>query len=127
LTESLGDVNIGMLRPRTVLGVSGFLFAWVNQYRCHKYLFGLKKYTLPNKGMFRYFVTAHYSCECLLYLSLAFFAAPQGQMWNTTLLGNLLFVAVNLGCTASGTRKWYIEKFGKESVAGKWTMVPFLY
>lgn len=97
------------------------------QHRCHKYLAGLKKYSLPEKGMFRWFVCPHYTCECLLYLSLVIGAAPRGQLYNRTVLCALIFVAVNLGVTAYGTKKWYIEKFGVGKVADKWTMIPFVY
>ncbi|KAK0722384.1 hypothetical protein B0T26DRAFT_640833 [Lasiosphaeria miniovina] len=104
-----------------------FLFAWVNQYRCHKYLAGLKKYSLPDEGLFRHLICPHYTCECLVYLSLAVVTAPPGQLCNKTLLCALLFVAINLGATASGTHKWYGEKFGAGAVAGKWNMIPFLF
>lgn len=103
-----------------------FLFAWVNQYRCHKHLAGLKKYSLPEGGMFRHYVCPHYTCECLLYLSMAVATAPRGQWWNQTLLCAVVFVVVNLGVTAAGTRKWYADKFGAESVANKWNMIPFV-
>ncbi|KAJ4304404.1 hypothetical protein N0V88_002017 [Collariella sp. IMI 366227] len=44
-----------------------------------------------------------------------------------TLLCALIFVAVNLGVTASGTRKWYADKFGTGPVANKWNMIPFVF
>ena len=77
--------------------------------------------------MFRYVVCAHYTCECLLYLSLAMVAAPERQVFNRTLLCAGLFVSVNLGVTADRTRWWYIEKFGPEKVTGRWRMLPLLY
>ncbi|ROW12054.1 hypothetical protein VMCG_00768 [Cytospora schulzeri] len=104
-----------------------FVFAWVTQYRCHKHLASLKKYSLPDLSMFRHLVCPHYTCECLIYLSLAIVAAPEGQLCNRTLLSALMFVAVNLGVTAQGTRNWYIEKFGSEKVAGRQILIPFLY
>jgi 3-oxo-5-alpha-steroid 4-dehydrogenase 3 / polyprenol reductase len=104
-----------------------FLFAWVNQYRCHAHLAGLKKYSLPDEGLFRHLVSPHYTCECLLYLSLAIAAAPQGEVANKTMLSVLFFVVVNLGLTAAGTRQWYADKFGAEAVAQKWNMIPFIF
>lgn len=104
-----------------------FVFAWVSQYRCHKHLAGLKKYSLPDVSMFRHLVCPHYTCECLIYLSLAIVAAPEGQLCNRTLLCGLVFVAVNLGVTARGTKSWYIEKFGSEEVAGRRVLIPLLY
>lgn len=104
-----------------------FLFAWINQYRCHKHLAGLKKYSLPESGMFRRYICPHYSCECLLYFSMAIATAPHGAWCNRTLLCALVFVTVNLGVTASGTRKWYADKFGSGPVASKWNMIPFVF
>lgn len=104
-----------------------FVFAWMSQYRCHKHLAGLKKYSLPNLAMFRHLVCPHYTCECLIYLSLAIVAAPEGHLCNRTLLSALMFVAVNLGVTAHGTKNWYAEKFGSEEVAGRRIMIPFLF
>lgn len=104
-----------------------FLSGWVMQHQCHKHLAGLKKYSLPDSGMFHYLVCPHYTCECLIYFSLAVLGAPPGQWCNRTLLSVLTFVAVNLGVTAYGTKNWYIEKFGPERVKAKWTMLPFVY
>ncbi|KAL1882018.1 hypothetical protein VTK73DRAFT_3000 [Phialemonium thermophilum] len=101
--------------------------AWISQYRCHKHLAGLKKYSLPSMGMFRSLVCPHYTAECILYLSLAVCAAPEGRLYNKTLLCALAFVAVNLGVTAGETRRWYVSRFGPESVAGKWNMVPWIF
>ncbi|KAK4114027.1 hypothetical protein N656DRAFT_565800 [Canariomyces notabilis] len=112
---------------KTMVALPVFLYAWINQYRCHKHLAGLKKYSLPEAGLFRHFICAHYTCECLLYLSMTIAAAPRGAWCNRTLLCALVFVIVNLGVTASGTRKWYADKFGVGSVAKKWNMIPFIF
>ncbi|KAK3357427.1 hypothetical protein B0T25DRAFT_566712 [Lasiosphaeria hispida] len=109
------------------VAIPAFLFAWVNQYRCHAHLAGLKKYSVPEEGLFRRLICPHYTCECLLYFSLALAAAPPGQSCNKTLLCALAFVLVNLGVTAAGTRKWYARKFGSAAVAEKWNMIPFLF
>lgn len=97
------------------------------QYKCHKYLSSLRKYSLPEEGMFRYLVCPHYTCECVLYLALAVVAAPGHQLYNKTLMCAWLFVSVNLGVTAIGTKKWYADKFGSDKVRGKWKMIPLLY
>lgn len=104
-----------------------FIFGWVMQHRCHKHLMGLKKYSLPDAGLFRHLVCPHYTCECLIYLSLVVAAAPEGHWCNKTMLSVLVFVVVNLGVTAYGTRGWYVEKFGPERLVGKWIMIPWLY
>lgn len=112
---------------KELVGLSLFLFAWSMQYRCHKHLAGLKKYSLPESGMFRYLICPHYTCECLLYLSLAIVAAPGDQLYNRTLMCGMIFVAANLGVTASGTRKWYASKFGDAKITNKWNMIPLIY
>jgi len=109
------------------VAVPVFVFAWVNQYRCHKHLAGLRKYSLPSDGLFSHLVCPHYACECLLYFSLAVAGAPQGQWLNRTLLCVTAFAVVNLGVTAAGTREWYADKFGQEAVAKKWNMIPFVF
>ncbi|KAI0416681.1 hypothetical protein F5X98DRAFT_177461 [Xylaria grammica] len=102
------------------------LIAWFMQYKCHRHLAGLKKYSLPEDGLFRYLVCPHYTCECLLYLSMAIVAAPEGQLYNRTLACAVLFVSINLGVTSNGTKLWYEEKFGKK-VQGKWKMIPVVF
>lgn len=110
-----------------IFGVLAFAVSWTMQHRCHSYLSGLKKYSLPEDGMFKYLVCPHYTCECALYFSLALVAAPKGQLYNRTLICALLFVTANLGVTAHGTKKWYAEKFGRETVKGKWKMIPLVF
>jgi len=65
--------------------------------------------------------------ECLIYLSLAFLAAPEGAWVNRTIFVGLIFVSVNLGVTASTSKDWYEKKFGKEKLVGKWKMLPFIF
>ena len=84
-------------------------------------------YKLPNHPAFHLTLTPHYFAECIIYLSLAGMAAPSGQWLNGTVSCALLFVAVNLGVTAHGTYDWYRQKFGKESLRGRWRMVPFVF
>ncbi|ORY63415.1 uncharacterized protein BCR38DRAFT_458555 [Pseudomassariella vexata] len=110
-----------------LVGLVLFLFGWSMQYRCHKYLSSLRKYSFPEEGMFRFLICPHYTCECLLYLSIAITAAPKDQWYNQTLMCGLLFVSVNLGVTARGTKTWYVEKFGTEKVEGRWLMIPLVY
>ncbi|KLU88979.1 hypothetical protein MAPG_07959 [Magnaporthiopsis poae ATCC 64411] len=112
---------------KAVLGSLMFAVGSAAQYSCHSHLASLKKYSLPTQGLFRYLVCPHYTCECLLYLSLAIVAAPEGELLNRTIISALLFVVVNLGATAHGTRKWYVGRFGAPSVESRWTMIPLVY
>ncbi|OJJ86382.1 putative 3-oxo-5-alpha-steroid 4-dehydrogenase [Aspergillus glaucus CBS 516.65] len=112
---------------RTFICLPLFLLASGLQHDCHHYLFSLKKYTLPTHPLFNMIVSPHYTAECGIYLSLAFLAAPSGEMVNKTLLSCLAFVAVNLGVTAGISKEWYMQKFGEDSVRGKWKMIPGTY
>lgn len=115
------------MRSSTPIGLALYLFACSKQNECHQYLASLKKYTLPSQIWFRYLICPHYTFECLTYIAIAWIAAPPGQIFNYTVLFGLIFVAVNLGATAHGTKKWYAEKFGADKVAHKWKMIPFVF
>ncbi|KAK1722364.1 3-oxo-5-alpha-steroid 4-dehydrogenase [Colletotrichum acutatum] len=117
----------GLLSPGVVAGTVAYLCGWSNQHKCHKHLASLKKYSLPERGLFRYLICPHYTCECLIYLGLAMIAAPKGHIVNRTLMGALWFIVANLGTTADGTKQWYVQKFGAEKVASKWRMIPFVF
>ncbi|KAH6610720.1 hypothetical protein Trco_000740 [Trichoderma cornu-damae] len=113
--------------PQIIIGAAVFGFAGAQQSNCHRHLASLKKYTLPNEGWFRYLLCPHYTFECLLYLSLAVVAAPTGCVFNRSVLCSLVFVLANLGTTAYGTKVWYANKFGADKLAGKRTMIPFVF
>ncbi|GJC86623.1 polyprenol reductase 1 [Colletotrichum liriopes] len=120
--------NFGsLLSPTAIVGTATYLYGWTNQHLCHKHLASLKKYSLPDQGLFRHLVCPHYTCECLIYLGLAIAAAPEGRLINRTLLCAFWFIVANLGTTADGTKKWYAQKFGAEKVADKWRMIPFIF
>jgi 3-oxo-5-alpha-steroid 4-dehydrogenase 3 len=120
-------LDISSPSTKTLIAVPIFIFAsWV-QYDCHIHLASLRKYTLPDHRLFRYVVCPHYTSECLIYLAIAIVAAPKGQLLNSTVLAGLGFVVSNLIVTADSTKKWYVEKFGVENLAGRWRMVPYLY
>ncbi|CAF3444534.1 unnamed protein product [Fusarium graminearum] len=104
-----------------------YFVAYFKQNQCHRHLASLKKYTLPSEGWFRYIICPHYTSECLVYLAIAWIAAPHGQLFNKSILGAVIFVAVNLGATAKGTKAWYEQKFGVDKVAGRWLMIPPVY
>ena len=84
-------------------------------------------YKLPTHPLFQSFIAPHYTAECFIYLSLTIVAAPRGQWINATLASALVFVVVNLGVTARGSRAWYEKRFGRESVVGKWNLIPFVF
>lgn len=91
------------------------------------YLASLPKYTLPAHPMFQLVICPHYMAECLIYLSLAFLAAPHGSIVNVTLLTALIFVSVNLSISASTTKEWYVRRFGKAEVQARWRVIPYVF
>lgn len=116
-----------LLTPRVPSALALFAAASLKQYECHRYLARLEKYTLPTEGLFRYLVCPHYTCECAIYIAMAFVAAPSGSLFNRTLLCGLVFVMVNLAATAYRTRQWYADKFGAAKLANRWSMIPYLF
>lgn len=86
-----------------------------------------RTYRLPTHPAFTPLICPHYTAELLIYLAMAINAAPKGEWVNGTLGCAAVFVLVNLGVTAYGTREWYVRTFGEESVRGKARMIPFLY
>jgi len=122
-----GSLELSTPSMKTFIASLIFVLASGIQHDCHKYLASLKKYTIPQRFCFQWVVCPHYTCECLIYGSIAMIAAPKGQILNKTILAGLGFVASNLAVTADSTRNWYIERFGIEKVAGRWRMVPYIY
>lgn len=127
LTMPEQSLNFSIPSIRTISSALLFVLASWFQHDCHVYLGGLKKYTLPEQGMFKKVVCPHYTSECLIYVALAIVAAPQGQMFNRTILAGLGFVASNLAVTADSTKKWYAERFGAEKLEGRRRMVPYIF
>lgn len=101
------------------------------QHTYHAYLYRLRTshstYQLPSHPLFPNLLCPHYTCETLIYLLLSLLAVPAGQWVNRTILCASIFVAVNLGVTAHGTKKWYEQRFGVEKVRGRRRMVPWVW
>ncbi|PHH59855.1 hypothetical protein CDD81_2434 [Ophiocordyceps australis] len=116
-----------LLTWRVPFALALFAAASLGQNKCHRHLASLKKYTLPNKGLFSRLVCPHYTCECLIYLAISLMAAPTGALFNHSVLACLLFTIVNLGFTARDTKQWYATKFGPQQVAKKWAMIPLVF
>jgi 3-oxo-5-alpha-steroid 4-dehydrogenase 3 / polyprenol reductase len=111
-------------------GAATLLFGLASmlQQHYHRYLFSLKKYTLPDRFAFNYIISPHYTAECLIYVALSFLAAPAGLLVNTTMLCALLFVVVNLAVTADGTKRWMLAKFPDraQDIQQRHLMIPFI-
>ena len=122
-----GIESRGQLSFHVVLGIALYLLGCFKQNACHAHLASLKKYTLPEQGWFKYIVCPHYTGECLIYLGISLASAPTGQICNQTVFFGLVFIMVNLGSTAAGTKQWYAQKFGADKVAKKWRMIPFIF
>ncbi|KAL8690082.1 MAG: hypothetical protein Q9218_004396 [Villophora microphyllina] len=121
------DITLSAPSIRTMLGVPLFILASGIQHDCHAYLASLPKYTLPDHPIFHTAVCPHYTTECVIYLSLAMLGAPKGAWINRTIFAGLVFVAINLGVTASTTKVYYMKRFGKEKVEYRWKMIPLVY
>jgi 3-oxo-5-alpha-steroid 4-dehydrogenase 3 / polyprenol reductase len=146
---STSDLAITAPDLKTFIATLLFILASGFQHDCHAYLASLKSsgkdkkdgdsaarkssskeqdtYQLPTHPAFSSLIAPHYTAECVIYLALAILAAPSGAWLNGTLACALVFVVVNLGVTAQGTREWYLRRFGKEGVEGRWRMIPFIF
>lgn len=115
---------------RTVICCSLFLYSSYTQHTYHHYLTHLKKYTLPDGTAFQWITAPHYTAECGIYLALALLDVTRPlQTVNCTLLCTLMFVMVNLGVTADGTRTWMMQKFPehRDRIERRWRMIPFVW
>lgn len=108
--------------------VPAILSCHILQHSYHAYLYRLRTtnstYQLPSHPSFPNLLCPHYTCETLIYLLLAFISAPTGKFVNWTVLSATVFVAVNLGVTANGTKEFYEQRFGPEKVRDRKRMVP---
>ncbi|KAF2114405.1 hypothetical protein BDV96DRAFT_576709 [Lophiotrema nucula] len=111
--------------------VPAILTAHALQHMYHAYLYRLRTetatYQLPSHPMFPNLLCPHYTCEIAIYLLLSFLAAPTGSPMNWTLLCATVFVTVNLGVTASGTKEWYVQRFGADKVETRNRMILWLW
>ena len=127
----VGEAMSLFIDPYFVGAFVTFVFAGYKQHEFHEYLGTLPKYTLPNAGAFRSIVAPHYTAECAIYLALSVISAPTGYVINQTMLCAAVFVIVNLGVTAEGTKIWMEEKFTDEKdakeVERRWRMVPYVW
>jgi 3-oxo-5-alpha-steroid 4-dehydrogenase 3 len=110
-----------------VVFISIFVDASTEQYKHHRHLASLVKYTVPSLPTFQWIIAPHYTAECVIYLSLAIISRPKGYYINYTMATALIFVLVNLGVSADGTKLWMRNKFGDGSVAKKWRMLPGIW
>ncbi|KAJ5436320.1 hypothetical protein N7445_007205 [Penicillium cf. griseofulvum] len=102
LTDKLGIAHLQMTNApslRTFVLIPLFLVASGLQHDSHHYLFSLKKYTLPEHPMFRG-LSVPTTAQNALSIS----------RWRCWL-----------------PRKWYAQKFGKDSVQDWWLMIPYVY
>ncbi|KAF2125743.1 hypothetical protein P153DRAFT_257293, partial [Dothidotthia symphoricarpi CBS 119687] len=125
------DNSLGEMGWKTAVLVPAILTAHMGQHSYHAYLYRLRSanmgYQLPSHLLFPNLLCPHYTCEVAIYALLSFLAAPDGRWVSWTLLCATIFVAINLGVTAMGTKKWYAEKFGVEKVRPRRRMVPWVW
>ena len=133
LQDPVTDKHVRSVLSATItnlLPISLFLFASAMQFIAHRHLAELPAapdYTIPTHRIFTWTLTPHYLAECLIYLALAVVAAPSGFPVNSTVASAALFVFINLGITARETRKWYVTKFGEESIKTRAALLPGIW
>jgi protein-S-isoprenylcysteine O-methyltransferase Ste14 len=92
------------------------------QFRVHRTLASLKKYTIPSGALFTRVTSPHYAIEIVLYSAYAALAPH----WLT--LAMLLFVVWNLTDQARMTHRWYCDRFGAAFTSlDRAVLIPALY
>ncbi|KAI9702207.1 MAG: 3-oxo-5-alpha-steroid 4-dehydrogenase [Bogoriella megaspora] len=113
---ALEDLRLPAPTLRTFIALPIFILASGAQNDAHRYLASLRSSSPVNaKPMYK--IPEHP----------LFVSAPRGNWINWTVASALVFVLSNLAVTADGTKKWYEERFGENSVAGKWRMIPYVF
>lgn len=79
-----------------------------------------KHYQIPQAGLFRYILYAHYFCEWVEWFGFLV-AAGFGCVPAWTFLLNE--ICAMLPRAVKG-KQWYIEKFGEEKIRKKWAVLP---
>lgn len=103
-----------------------FVIVSIEQYRNHRHLALLVKYSVPSRGLFSVVSCAHYFDEIVVYFVVALEAwthetvtATDYAFWAIS-----AFVFVGLSVAAVETRTYYKTKFDKYTV--KYAVVPYL-
>eukprot|EP01138_Halocafeteria_seosinensis_P005563 gb/GECG01005686.1/.p1 GENE.gb/GECG01005686.1/~~gb/GECG01005686.1/.p1 ORF type:complete len:271 (+),score=9.91 gb/GECG01005686.1/:1-813(+) len=116
---------VSVLRPHVDpasggVGIACFLVGNGLQFVLHSHLASLRtgrmrtvsRYTFPDHWCFSLVSSPHYSAEILIYLGLLLVGAGH---WLLSL--NLVWVIVNLSCTARKNHAWYQENVDTSSLA----------
>lgn len=101
---------------RVLICLVMFFLNSYRQFQVHQYLAGLTSYQVPNHPIFEQtnLVCPHYGFEVNIYVTLATLTASGARVFNSTMIFAALFVVVNLGVTADGTKKWLMHKFPQQ-------------
>ncbi|GAO17470.1 hypothetical protein UVI_02051910 [Ustilaginoidea virens] len=79
-----------------------------------------KHYQIPQAGLFRYVLYAHYLCEWVEWSGFLV-AAGLGCVPAWTFLLNEVFAMLP---RAVKGKRWYIDRFGQEKIGKKWAVIP---
>jgi 3-oxo-5-alpha-steroid 4-dehydrogenase 1 len=82
-----------------------------------------KHYQIPEAGLFKYMLYAHYFCEWIEWTGF-WIAAGWGCVPARTFVINEVMVMFP---RAVRGKWWYQERFGEEKVKGKWAVLPGIY
>ncbi|KAJ3192272.1 Steroid 5 alpha-reductase 3 [Irineochytrium annulatum] len=137
------------IRVRHFLAVALFVWASIEQNKCHALLAFLRDeragdkmiretkapvYKLPKGGWFRLLACPHYTFEVLIYASMAVAAGwpveagwwRSGASGPTSALCVVVYVVVELGVVAERVKAWYEKKFAEEVPQRWWAIAPYI-
>ena len=81
-----------------------------------------KHYEIPEAGLFKYALFAHYFCEWIEWFGF-YMACGFGSVPARTFFLNEIFVMLPRALTG---KKWYIEKFGADRIGKRKAVIPGL-
>lgn len=101
------------------------------QNTAHRYLSTLTSYQIPSHPLFATLIAPHYTSEIAIYATLVVLATPRPGLTalNWTMACSLVFVTVNLGITAEGTKRWLLKKFPEQrsKIEKRYVLFPHVW
>uniref|UniRef100_A0A060TFF6 Polyprenal reductase n=1 Tax=Blastobotrys adeninivorans TaxID=409370 RepID=A0A060TFF6_BLAAD len=112
------DDNSQLSAQETYLILVLYLVSTAVQFHAHHHLASLKKYSLPQAGLFKLVACPHYLAEIGIYTAIALASKTPPSVVT------LFWVIVNLGASANQTQLYYSQVYGNG--APKWAIIPLV-
>lgn len=119
LSQFLSENGKSRLRGQETYFISAlYVVSTAVQFHAHHHLASLKKYSLPQAGLFKLVACPHYLAEVGIYTAIALASKTLPSVVS------LFWVIVNLSASANQTQLYYSQVYGEK--APKWAMIPLV-